>query len=91
MSSGLGAGSKNKLTTGLIAGTDKGNIQIFAYPFNVDAPLTSPLLDQITAHAGEITKIVFSPDHRFLFTSGADGALFIFSVSETQIVFDKHG
>jgi hypothetical protein len=45
MSSGLGAGNKNKVTTGLIAGTDKGNIQIFAYPFNVEAPLTSPLLD----------------------------------------------
>jgi len=36
----------------MIAGTDKGALQLFAYPFTVEAPLTSPLLEQLTVHAG---------------------------------------
>ena len=88
---GLGAQNKHRVTTGIIAGTDKGNIQIFAYPLAVELPLQSPLLDQITAHAGEITKIILSPDNRFLFSAGTDGSLFIFSVGEQQLTFDKHG
>jgi|LauGreDrversion4_2_1035121.scaffolds.fasta_scaffold368210_2 hypothetical protein len=31
-SSGLGSGAKPKITSGLIAGTDKGGIHIFAFP-----------------------------------------------------------
>ena len=53
--------------------------------------LASPLLDQITAHAGEVTKIMLSPDNRYLFSAGSDGTLFIFSVSEAPIMFDKNG
>lgn len=44
VSQALGS-QKSRVTTGLIAGTDRGNIQIFSYPLNVDAPLLSPLLD----------------------------------------------
>lgn len=84
-------GSKVKTVTGLIGGTDKGCLQIFAYPFTVEAPLTSPLLEQLSVHAGEVKKIVISPDQKFLFSVGSDGSLFVFSISEQQIQFDKNG
>jgi len=29
-------------------------------------------------HAGEVTKIIISPDNRFLFSAGTDGTLFVF-------------
>ena len=80
---------------GLIGGTDKGSLHLFTYPFNLDlgngVQLASPLLEQITAHAGEVTKILLSPDNRYLFSAGTDGTLFIFQVSETPIMFDKNG
>jgi len=38
-STSLGAGSKVRTTTGLIAATDKGGLQVFAYPLNVEFPL----------------------------------------------------
>ena len=57
----------------------------------VEAPLMSPLLEQITVHAGEVTKIVLSPDSKYLFSVGTDGSLFIFSVGEQHIQFDKFG
>jgi WD40 repeat protein len=80
---------------GLIGGTDKGSIHLFTYPFNLDVgngiQLASPLLDQITAHSGEVTKIMLSPDGRYLFSAGTDGSLFIFQVSDAPIMFDKSG
>jgi hypothetical protein len=80
---------------GLIGGTDKGSLHVFTYPFNLDlgngTHLASPLLDQITAHAGEVTKILLSPDSKYLFSAGTDGTLFIFSVTEAPIMFDKNG
>jgi hypothetical protein len=80
------------MAMGLIGGTDKGQLHIFAYPFTTpEAPLLSPLLDQISAHAGEITKIVISPDSRFLFSAGTDGTMFIFSISEQQVYVDRNG
>lgn len=75
----------------MIAGTDKGALQLFAYPFTVEAPLTSPLLEQLTVHAGEVNKIVISPDSKHLFSIGSDGSLFIFAISEQPITFDKFG
>jgi len=53
--------------------------------------LGSPLLDQLTAHAGEVTKILLSPDNRYLFSAGTDGTLFIFQLTDTPIQFDKNG
>lgn len=88
-------GTKQKITTGLIGGTDKGSLHLFTYPFNLDLgngmQLGSPLLDQLTAHAGEVTKILLSPDNRYLFSAGTDGTLFIFQLTDTPIQFDKNG
>jgi WD40 repeat protein len=39
-------------------------------------------LDQVSVHGGEVTKIIVSPDNRFVFSAGSDGTLFIFQVSE---------
>ena len=33
-------------------------------------------------HSSQITNMVVSPDRRLLFTTGADGAVFIFQISE---------
>jgi hypothetical protein len=51
----------------------------------------SPLVDQLTAHAGEVTKLILSPDSRFLFSAGTDGSLFIYQVSEQIVLYDKLG
>jgi len=51
----------------------------------------SPLIDQLTAHAGEVTKLILSPDSRFLFSAGTDGSLFIYQVSEQIVLYDKLG
>ena len=67
--------AKNKIT-GFVAGSDKGNISIFSYPFY------ETVLDQITAHAGEVTRLILSPDNRYLFSTGTDGSLFIFAIGE---------
>ncbi len=67
--------NKSKIN-GLITGSDKGNLNIFSYPFN------ERILDQISVHAGEVTKIIISPDNRFLFSAGSDGTLFIFQIGE---------
>ena len=42
--------------SGFVAGSDRGALSIFPYP------LGDTVLDQVTAHAGEVTKIVISPD-----------------------------
>jgi hypothetical protein len=34
---------------------------------------------------------MLSPDNRYLFSAGSDGTLFIFSVTEALIMFDKNG
>jgi hypothetical protein len=34
---------------------------------------------------------MLSPDNRYLFSAGSDGTLFIFSVTEAPIMFDKNG
>lgn len=36
----------------------------------------------MSIHQGEITKIRSSPDGRFVFTCGSDGAIFVYQVSE---------
>jgi WD40 repeat protein len=51
-------------------------------------PFQERVIEKINAHAGEITKIILSPDNRFLFSAGTDGTLFIFSVSEQLISND---
>ncbi len=38
--------------------------------------------DQFNAHLGEVTKVLMSPDGRYVFSSGADGTVFVFSVTE---------
>jgi hypothetical protein len=49
----------------------------------------------MSVHQGEITKIRCSPDGRYVFTCGADGAVFVFQVSEVsnegQIFASKAG
>ena len=40
-------------------------------------------------HAGEVTKIILSPDNRFLFSAGTDGSLFIFQIGEQSILTES--
>lgn len=56
-----------------------GSIKVFGLP-----PLLGPeyVFDSFNAHAGEVVKIVSSPDGRFVFSAGADGVIFVFGVSE---------
>jgi hypothetical protein len=38
-----------------------------------------------------VTKLVISPDSRFLFSAGTDGIMFIFAISEQQLYVDRNG
>lgn len=38
--------------------------------------------ETIPAHNGEVTKIRTSPDGRYVFSTGEDGAIFIFQVNK---------
>jgi WD40 repeat protein len=40
------------------------------------------VFDTFNAHAGAVSKILASPDGRFVFSAGADGSIFIYSVTE---------
>jgi WD40 repeat protein len=45
-------------------------------------PLSEAPFDDFAAHYGEVTKIVVSPDGRHIFSSGSDGTVFIYSITE---------
>ena len=62
--------------TNLVVGTEWGNVKVYGYPL-----LTWPF-DELTAHCGEVTQVCVSPDAKFVFTGGSDGAVFIYSVTE---------
>ena len=51
-------------------------------------PLSSYIYDTISMHNGEITKMIVSPDNRYLFTCGQDGCIFIFRVGEQLLSVD---
>ena len=38
--------------------------------------------DSFNAHLGDVTKIIASPDGRFVFSAGSDGTVFVYSVTE---------
>lgn len=40
------------------------------------------VFDSFNAHQGEVIKIMASPDGRYVFSAGADGTIFIYSVTE---------
>lgn len=63
----------------LILGTDKGQIKVFGMPPNMQQEMH---YDSFNAHLGEVTRILMSPDGRYVFTSGTDGVVFVFSVTE---------
>lgn len=45
-------------------------------------PLLEQAFDEFFAHSGEVTQVTVSPDAKFIFTTGTDGTVFIFSVHE---------
>ena len=72
----------------IVAGTEKGLVKIYNYP------LLGKSFDKFSAHAGEITNIVVSPDGKQVITAGSDGGIFVFSITEYQNeheVFRKSG
>ena len=67
---------KSSSTRGILSATMNGSLDIYSHQgYN-------RIIEHITAHFGKITAMALSPDHRFLFTAGVDGAMFIFKVSE---------
>ena len=63
----------------MIVGTDKGQIKVYGMPSSSYANLA---FDSFNAHIGEVVKIMCSPDGRFVFSAGADGTIFVYSVTE---------
>jgi WD40 repeat protein len=68
--------------TGIVVGSDKGSISIFSYPF------TKQVLDSVTAHSSEVSRMIISPDNQYLFTAGVDGTLFTFKITEQTLQSD---
>ena len=73
----------------IITGSEFGQIKVFSATF-----CTMPY-ETIPAHNSEVTKIRTSPDGRYVFSSGEDGSIFIFQVSEIssegQLISAKEG
>ena len=73
----------------IIAGSEYGQIKVFSSIFS-----TIPY-ESIPAHNSEVTKITTSPDGRYVFSTGDDGSVFIFQVSEIssegQLISAKDG
>lgn len=65
----------------LIVGTDRGEIRVLAMPPLVHQEFA---FDAFNAHLGEVTRVLASPDGRYVFSAGQDGTVFIFSVTEYQ-------
>jgi WD40 repeat protein len=63
----------------LIVGTDRGQIKVYPMPPILSQDVT---FDSFNAHIGEVSKLVTSPDGRYVFSSGTDGSIFVFSVTE---------
>ncbi|EAR88012.2 WD domain, G-beta repeat protein (macronuclear) [Tetrahymena thermophila SB210] len=61
---------------GIVAGTNTGAIKVFSHHFS-----TIPY-ETIQTHNGQVTQVRSSPDGRYVFSSGEDGSIFIFQVSE---------
>ena len=61
----------------LIAGTGHGVVRSYKLPLTEPAEWTN-----LNAHDGAITRMRLSPDHSQLFTTGEDGCLFIYSVTD---------
>lgn len=45
-------------------------------------PLLNTAFDEFWAHYGEITQVIISPDAKYAFTTGRDGCIFVFSITE---------
>lgn len=65
----------------LVVGTDRGQIRVFAMPPSLHQEFA---FDSFNAHLGEVTRVLTSPDGRYVFSAGADGTVFVFSVTEYQ-------
>lgn len=63
----------------LIVGTDRGQLKVFGMPPNLSQDMC---FDTFNAHLGEVTRILVSPDGRYVFSAGADGTIFVYSVTE---------
>ena len=63
---------------GFIAGNDKGALTSFTFPLN----LNGKSVEQVNVHNGTVTKIITSPDFRYLFSTSSDGSIFIFQILE---------
>ena len=69
-----------------VVGTEKGDIITFSYPITPQSP-NKGIVDIIHAHRGPVTSIRTSSDGRYIFTSGEDGAVLIYSV----MTLNEHG
>ena len=68
--------------TSLLCGTQNGRIEIFALPLknNHTDSYTSRCLESISVHSGEVSKLKLSPDGKYVFSGGQDGAIFVHAV-----------
>ena len=61
-----------------LAGDSAGSIQMLGFKPG------SPVIGEVVAHAGAVTRIRSSQDGRFVFSAGSDGVIFIYHVIEPR-------
>ena len=69
----------------LCVGTSSGGIRAMKYPFTADA---GDFQEHI-GHAGAVTKLRISIDDQYLFSTGEDGTLYIFKISDKETKSSK--
>lgn len=61
----------------LLAGTGHGTVRSYQQPLTEDADMIS-----LSAHHGPVTRMRLSPDNKQLFTTGEDGCLFVYDITD---------
>ena len=71
----------NAKTQGLIAATSDqvGSLAVYS------TSNYEKIVEQVSAHLGQITQMALSPDNRHAFTAGDDGSIFIFDIGEQLV------
>lgn len=68
----------------VILGTEYGGLQVHSANLKlVGVPFANQLL-----HQGEVVKILLSADGQYVFSAGADGTIFVLSI--TEVSHDNH-
>ena len=68
----------------MFTATENGFLQTVKYPFTDISNGTKVPLNEVGAHASNVTKLKISCDDQYLISAGEDGLLWIFKIEDTH-------